>query len=63
MPIISRKKLLEADRKHRGLGVPLDAWCRTVKSANWRNLSDIRQTDSNADGVPVGEKVFTVFNI
>jgi mRNA-degrading endonuclease HigB of HigAB toxin-antitoxin module len=54
MRIISRKKLLEADRKHRGLGVPLDAWYRTVKSANWRNLSDIKQTYSNPDGRPGG---------
>ncbi|MGA7238615.1 MAG: type II toxin-antitoxin system HigB family toxin [Bryobacteraceae bacterium] len=63
MHTISRKKLLEADREHRGVGVPLDAWYRAAKSANWRNLEDIRRTYSHADGVPVGERVFTVFNI
>jgi mRNA interferase HigB len=63
MHIISRETLLEADRTDRGLGVPLDAWYRTAKSANWRNLEDVRKTYSHADGIPAGEKVFTVFNI
>jgi mRNA interferase HigB len=63
MHIISRKKLLEADREHRGVGVPLDAWYRTAKSATWRNLNEVRRTYSHADGVPVGERVFTVFDI
>jgi mRNA interferase HigB len=63
MHIIGRRKLLEAHREHRGVGVPLDAWYRTAKSASWRNLEDIRRTYSHADGVPVGERVFTVFNI
>jgi mRNA interferase HigB len=63
MHIISRKTLLEADKKHRGLGVSLDAWYRTAKSAQWRNLQEVRGTYSRADGVPVGERVYTVFNI
>jgi mRNA interferase HigB len=63
MHIITRKKLLEADGRHRGLGRPLDAWYRTAKSAKWKSLEDVRRTYSHADGVPVGEKVYTVFNI
>jgi mRNA interferase HigB len=63
MHIISRKMLLEADRKHSGLGVPLDAWYRTASSAKWKNLEEVRRTYSHADGVPAGEKVYTVFNI
>jgi mRNA interferase HigB len=55
--------LLEAEKEHRGIGVVLDAWYRTAKSADWRSLQDIRRTYSSADGVPVGDKVFTVFNI
>jgi len=61
--IISRKKLLEAAREHGCLGIPLDTWYRTAKSAKWRNLTEVRQTYSHADGVPVEEKVYTVFNI
>ncbi len=61
--IISRKKLLQAARKRGGLGVPLDSWYRTAKSAKWRNLTEVRQTYSHADGVPIGDKVYTVFNI
>jgi mRNA interferase HigB len=50
-------------KKHRTLGVALDAWYRTAKSARWKSLAEVRQTYSSADGVPVGDKVFTVFNI
>ena len=63
MHIISRRKLLEADREHSGLGVPLDAWYRTAKSAGWRSLEEVRRTYSRTDGIPVGERVYTVFNI
>jgi mRNA interferase HigB len=61
--IISRKKLLEAEKKHGSVGVPLDSWFRMAKSAKWKNLEEVRQTYSRADGVSVGEKVYTVFNI
>ena len=63
MHIISRKKLLEAGREHSGLGVPLDAWYRIAKSAGWKNLEDVRRTYSHADGIRVGERVYTVFNL
>src|SRR5205823_2824258 len=63
--IISRKKLLEADRENTGHGLAplLDAWYRAAKSAHWKNLEEIRQTYAYADGVPVGDKVYTVFNV
>jgi mRNA interferase HigB len=41
----------------------LDAWYRTAKSAKWKSLQDVRRTYPSADGVPVEEKVFTVFDI
>lgn len=63
MHVISRKKLLEADRKHSGLGVSLDAWYRIAKSAKWTNLEEVRRMYSRADGVPVGDRVYTVFNV
>ena len=63
MHIISRRKLLEADRKHRELGLPLDAWYRTAKAAKWKSLEEVRRTYSHADGVPLGGRVYTVFNI
>jgi len=61
--IISRKKLLKAAREHTGVDASLDSWYRTAKSAQWKNLEEVRQTYSAADGVPVGERVYTVFNI
>jgi mRNA interferase HigB len=64
--VISRKKLLEAAQKYknqRPLDAPLDSWYRTAKAAKWKSLEEVRQTYSHADGVPVGKKVCTVFNI
>ena len=43
--------------------MPLDSWFRTAKSAKWKTLEEVRRTYSHADGVPVGERVYTVFNI
>jgi mRNA interferase HigB len=57
--------LLEADRENPGQGLAplLDGWYRAAKSAQWKNLEEIRQTYAHADGVPVGDKVYTVFNV
>lgn len=63
MHIISHKKLLEAGREHRDAESNLNAWYRVAKGAKWKNLDEIRQTYSSADGVPVGDRVYTVFNI
>ena len=57
--VISRKKLLEAAGQHAGLGVPLDAWYRITKKADWHNLADVRLVFPAADAV----EGYTVFNI
>ncbi len=59
MHVISRKMLLEGATKHAGLSVPLDAWYRITKRAEWKSLDDVRKVFPSADGV--GR--FTVFNI
>jgi mRNA interferase HigB len=61
--IISRKRLLDAAREHSGIDAQLESWYRTAKKAKWKNLEEIRQTYSHADGVSVGERVYTLFNI
>jgi mRNA interferase HigB len=61
--IISRKRLLEAGRKDSRLAGPLDSWYRTAKSAQWKNLQEVRQTYAHADGVQVRKRTYTVFNI
>ena len=63
--IISRKKLLQAERENRGkeLAPLLDSWYRAAKSAKWKSLEEIRQTYAHADGVPVEDQVYTVFNV
>jgi mRNA interferase HigB len=63
MHVISRKKLFEAATRFRDADVQLDAWYRTAKAARWNSLADARRVYSHADGVRVGDVVFTVFNI
>jgi mRNA interferase HigB len=57
--VISRKRLLEAAKRHAELGAPLDVWYRIAKRASWQNLDEVRQAFPSADGV--GR--YTVFNI
>jgi len=57
--VISRKKLLEAARRHRDLGEPLDVWYRVAKKAEWKSLLDVRRVFPTADAVDR----FTVFKI
>jgi mRNA interferase HigB len=63
MHIISRKRLLEAAKAFKDANGPLDAWHRIAKSAAWKSLADVRRTYSHAEGVRVGDVVYTVFNI
>ena len=63
MHIISRKKLLEAAKRLKDADAQLDSWYRTAKSAQWKSLAEVRRTYSHADGVKVGDVVYTVFNI
>ena len=63
MRIISRKTLQEAAKRHPESESGLDAWYRIAKSAKWQNLQDVRQTCASADGVNVGDRIYTVFNI
>lgn len=59
MHLISRKALTEFARKHAGTSGPLDDWYRTVKSAQWKHLEEVKQVYPKAEGVGS----FTVFNI
>ena len=63
MHIITRKRLVEAATKHSGIAAQLDSWYRTAKNAQWETLQEVRKTYSHADGVSVGERTYTVFNI
>ena len=36
---------------------------KAAKSAQWKSLAEVRRTYSHADGVKVGDVVYTVFNI
>ena len=56
MHVISRKRLLDAAKRHGDLSAPLDLWYRVAKKAEWKSLDEVRQT---ADAV--GK--YTVFNI
>jgi len=57
--VISRKRLLEAAKRHSDLSAPLDVWYRVAKKAEWNSLDEVRRTFPSADAV--GK--YTVFNI
>ena len=59
MHVISRKRLLDAAKRHGDLSAPLDVWYRISKKAEWNSLEDVRSTFPSADAV--GK--YTVFNI
>src|ERR1700686_2601966 len=61
--IISRKTLLEAARELAGSMAGVSTWFSVARKAQWGSLEDVKKTYSSADGVPVGKKVYTVFNI
>jgi mRNA interferase HigB len=57
--VITRKKLLDAAKRHGDLAEPLDAWYRIAKKSQWKSLVDVRRVCPTADAI----QKFTVFNI
>jgi mRNA interferase HigB len=61
--VISRKKLKQAAERLSGSEKVLDVWFRAAEKAKWRSLEDVRKTYRDTDGVTVGQKTYTVFNL
>ena len=59
MHVISRKALREFSAIHADAEISLDAWYRVAKSANWKNIIDVKEVRPDADFV----EGYTVFNI
>jgi mRNA interferase HigB len=59
MHIITRKRLLEFDKKYPDSEEPLDRWYRIVKQSNYNSFAELRKTFPKAD--QVGK--YTVFDI
>ena len=59
MNVISKRRLMEAERQHPELNGALDAWFRIAKRAKWTCLNDIRKTWRDTDQVD-GKTVFNV---
>jgi mRNA interferase HigB len=59
MNVISFKRIRQFSLTHRDAEIPLRAWFSTTKTANWQNLSELKQIYPSAD--LVGRN--TVFNI
>ncbi len=57
--IISRKALREFSEIHANAEAPLDTWYRVAKSANWKNIMDVKEVRPDADFVDG----YTIFNI
>lgn len=59
MRVISRSRLLKFADRYQSAAEALDVWYRLARKAEWKNLSEVRETFRSADAV--GN--FTVFNI
>ena len=59
MHIITRKRLLEFDKKYPDSEEPLDRWYRIVKQSNYNSFAELKKTFPKAD--QVGK--YTVFDI
>ena len=64
MHIITRKRLLEAARKHPNAGSKIAYWHAVAKASSWTSLVETRKTFSHADQVTVQSgRTVTVFNL
>ena len=62
--VISLRRLREFWERHPNAKVPLQAWYRVAKQAEWNSIRDIRQTYPDADAVTADSgATMTVFNI
>ena len=59
MHVITRRHLQEASRQYPDAAKEIEAWCKIVKQAKWRNFVEVRQTFKDADNVDG----YVVFNI
>lgn len=59
MHVISKRRLVEAGRRHPDAVPSLTRWYRAAKVARWNDIHEVRAEFPHAD--PVGK--FTVFNI
>lgn len=41
----------------------LDTWERVARRANWTSLAEVHKMYPKADGVTIGKRTYTVFNI
>jgi len=49
MHIVSRRRLREFWEKEKEAEMPLDAWYRTAKKADWKTIADVREVYPHAD--------------
>ncbi|MBW4552455.1 MAG: type II toxin-antitoxin system HigB family toxin [Aphanocapsa sp. GSE-SYN-MK-11-07L] len=59
MHLIAISKLRQAAAQFPDVAGQIEDWYQVVKSADWQNLTEVRQTYSSAEAV----RTFTVFNI
>lgn len=59
MHVISRKRLREFWERHPEAREELEAWFRTARRAEWRNIVEVREVYPHADAVGT----CTVFNV
>lgn len=60
MHVIKRKTLVEFWGKHANAQIPLAAWYREAKSADWNVPKDIKERYRSADFLPGNRVVFNI---
>src|SRR5947207_9438563 len=59
MHVVTKKHLVEAEQQYRDAAKEIRAWHQVVKTARWRNFTEVRQVFKDADAVDD----YLVFNI
>lgn len=63
MKVIGKLILQEFWQEHKRARKPLERWINVVESAEWRNISQIKQTFGSCDVVRGHNRRFVVFDI
>lgn len=60
MRIVTYKRIVKFSEKHAKAETPLNFWYHTVKSKEWNNLNDIKETFNSVDYVGNNRYVFNI---
>jgi mRNA interferase HigB len=63
MRVISRRAIREFSEKHPNATVPLGSWYKAIRTRDYANFTEPRQSFNSIDAVAVKRRTFYVFNV